>query len=356
MRPFRLFRSNIRKGIVLALLLASALLLTAAEAEPVSFKNIKDALNYLKTNQPEEVTMEPGKYKPLDLLSVKNAMPEGSVLHFSTTWGNASFTDESETVDLTQRKGGVSGEDLEAIVRLCPKVKCIDNSTHTSPSNKVMIPLVEKYPDIEFGWKVSLGKGYYVSTMATAYSSFNSAKSGMDKKLTTDKMELFKYCPKLKALDLGHHAIGSLDFLKYLPDLELLIIGQNYVKDITPIGQLKHLQYAELFLNAFTDVSPLANCTELLDLNLTATSITDLSALDNVTTLERLVVNMCKYLPQEAVDHFKELHPTCEVDYKPSHSATNTEKPWRKHPRYKHYIWCLKHGTWIPFNEEIPAK
>ena len=48
------------------------------------------------------------------------------------------------------------------------------------------------------------------------------------------------------------------------------------------------------------------------------------------------------------------IHPTCEVDFKISNSATNTEKPWRKHPRYKHYVWCLKHGKWIPFEEELP--
>ena len=330
------------------------LTLAAANAEALSFGNVKAALKYIQENQPSELTLENVKFKPSELLTIKNALPAGAEFHFTTKWGAVTFSDDVTDLDLKPRTAETSADELDAIVQICPGIKRIDNSKKSSPSNKQMIPLIEKYPDVQFEWKVNLGKGHYVSTTATAYSTFNSI--GTDKKLTSENLEMLKYCPRLKALDLGHNNIKTLDFLQYVPDLELLIIGHNHVTDITPIGNLKHLQYAELFLNNYTDITPLGNCTELLDLNLTATPITDLSPLDNVTTLERLVVNMCKKLPQESVDHFKELHPTCEVDFKPSHSATNTEKPWRKHPRYKHYIWCLKNNTWIPFDEEIPAK
>ena len=342
------------KMIAAMLLMILCVSFAAAQAETVSFAGLNEALKYLKKNQPENLTIEDGKFKPSELIKVKNALPEGAEFHFTVKWSNVSYSDETEELDLRQMKGAVKKEDLEALVALCPNLKAVDNSAKRYPTNNEMIELIEKYPQVHFDWIVSFGKGHYCATNATTFSTMNPPSSG--KELTSAKLELLKYIPNLKALDLGHNDVTTLDFLKYVPDLELLIIGQNHVKDITPIGELKHLQYAELFLNSFEDLSPLANCTELLDLNLTATSITDLSALDNVTTLERLVVNMCKYLPQEAVDHFKELHPACEVDYKPSHSATNTEKPWRKHPRYKHYIWCLKHGTWIPFSEEIPAK
>ena len=343
---------RILTAAVALMLLAAAC--CAAQAESLSFKNVKQALQYIQDNQPEELTLENVKFKPSELLTLKNAMPEGAVFHFTTKWGAVTFSDDVEDLDLKSRKATITGEDLDAIVQICPGIKRIDNSNHSSPSNKVMIPLIEKYPEVQFEWKVSLGKGHYVSTTQTAYSTFNEIGSG--KQLTAENLEVLKYCYRLQALDLGHNVIRNLDFLQYLPDLELLIIGQNYVKDLTPLGNLKHLQYAELFLNYYTDISPLANCTELLDLNMTATPITDLTPLDNITTLERLVVNMCRKLPQEQVDHFQELHPNCEVDYRISHSATNTYKPWRKHPRYKHYIWCLKHGTWIPFDQEIPSK
>jgi hypothetical protein len=343
-----------RQATAMTLAIILCALCTLACAEPMSFRNRDEALKYIEKNQPMELTIEKVKMKPSDLLEIRNALPEGAKFHFTTKWGSVTFSDNAEELDLRKKENSVTLKELESIVQICPNIKLINNTKCTAISNKAMIELIEKYPDIQFEWKIYLGKGHYINTTQTAYSTFNHSSDGSRVKLTSENLELLKYCNKLKALDLGHNEIRSLEFLKYMPDLELLIVGHNYITDITPIGQLKHLQYAELFKNRIVDLSPLANCKELLDLNLTATTIEDLSALDNVTTLERLVVNSCKKLPKEAVDHFKELHPDCEVDFKISNSATNTEKPWRKHPRYKHYIWCLKHGKWIPFDEEIP--
>lgn len=312
----------------------------------------KEIIQYTKLNHPKEISLTGVKMTPADLLEIKSSLPEGTDFHFSTKWESVEFTDTAEELDLRPKKSSAKASDLDALVQLCPNLRLIDNTANTSISNKEMIPLIEKYPDVQFEWIVHLGKGHALSTKATAFSTF--LKIGSDKKLSSTSLELLKYCPRLKALDLGHNKFKSLDFLKYVPDLELLIIGDNYVSDLTPVGGLKHLQYAELFLNKYTDISPLANCTELLDLNLTANDITDLSALDNVKTIERLWINMCRELPQEAVDHFIGLHPNCEVDYKPSHGAT--VDGWRDHPRYKHFIWCLKNRQWIPFNEDLPIK
>ena len=349
--------SQVQKRCLTAILLSLLLLFlccAAAGADTISGnKSVKVILKYISDNHPTELTLEGVKLKPTELLQIKQALPEGAEFHFTTNWaGSVTFSDDVVELDLRPRKGQVLASDLEAIVLVCPNVKVIDNSNKSSPTNKDIIPLIEKYPDVQFEWRVDLGKGHHVSTKATAYSTFNHINS--KKELTSKNLEMLKYCPRLKALDLGHNKIDSLDFLQYVPDLELLIIGQNLVSDITPIGQLKHLQYAELFLNSFSDITPLANCKELLDLNLTATNVNDLSALDEVTTLERLWVNSCKKLPQSAVDHFKQLHPNCEVDFKLSHGAMRDG--WREHPRYKHYIWCLKKYRWIPFNEPLPAK
>lgn len=343
---------TIRLLAAVILLTVCAAAFTYAGAETMSFRNVSAAQKYVRENQPMELILENVKFKPTELLSIKAELPEGAAFHFTTKWGKIQFSDETTELDLSQRKN-VTVSDLDAIAQICPNIKMIDSS-RTYIGNAKMIALIEKYPDIQFEWKIYLGKSHYITTKATAYSTFNEIGNG--KQLTSEDLELLRYCPRLKALDLGHNNIKNLEFLKYVPDLELLIVGHNYITDITPLGQLKHLQYLEIFLNKFTDLTPLSNCHELLDVNLTATSIDDLTALDDITTIERLVVNMCKYLPKESVEHFKEHHPTCEVDYKPSHSATNTEKPWRKHPRYKHYIWCLKNQTWIPFNEPLPTK
>ena len=345
---------NHQSRTILTILLVLLLCLACASAcaDTISGnKGLKTVLKYVKEHQPTELILENVRLKPSELLQIRQALPADAVFHFTTFWG-VTFSDDVVDLDLRPRKGQIVTSELEAIIQLCPNIKSIDFSNHSSPTNKDMFPMLEKYPNIQFEWIVDLGKGHHISTHATAYSTFNHINSG--KELTSENLEVLKYCPRLKALDLGHNAIKNLDFLKYVPDLELLIIGQNQVTDLTPIGQLKHLKYAELFLNPFTDISPLANCTELLDLNITATKVVDLTPLDNVTSLERLWGNMLKKLPQSQIDHFIELHPNCEVDFKPSHAAT--VDGWRDHPRYKHYIWCLKHYRWVPFDEPLPSK
>ena len=323
----------------------------AAQAETVSFRGLNDALKYLKKNQPSELTIESGKFKPAELLQVKNALPAGAEFHFTVSWSNIAFSDDVTDLDLTAMKGAVSRDDLEAIIALCPNITHIDNSAKRYPSNADMIELIEKYPDVHFDWMVSFGKGHYCATNATTFSTMNPPSSG--KELTSAKLELLKYIPHLKALDLGHNDLTTLDFLQYVPELELLIIGQNHVKDITPIGLLKNLQYAELFTNPFTDLSPLVNCQKLLDLNITNCKTPDLSPLDEIHSLERLWANMIRGLTDEETERFKKNHPDCQVDFAPSHAAT--VDGWRKHIRYKHYIWCFKNHKWYSFDEEIPG-
>ena len=341
------------RRIICAVLLAALMLPVsgAAAEETPKFVNPQSAVKYVKANQPTALTIEGVKWTPKELYSVRKAMPEGSEFHFSTEWGGITVTDEAEDLDLTGIKKAVTGEDLEALVLMCPKIKRIDNSKKRSPSNNVMIPLVEKYPDVQFEWVVHLGGSHYVATTETAFSTFNEPFD--PDSLSSKQLMKLKYCPRMKALDLGHNRITDLEFLQYVPDLEFLIVGDNMIKDLTPISQLKHLQYAELFSNYFTDITPLASCTELIDLNICYARVTDFSVLDNLENLERFWATMIRGLPEEEKERFKRVHPNVEVDFEGSHATTNG---WRKHPRYKHYIWCLKNRTWIPFDQPLPTE
>ena len=335
-------------GLLVLLLVVLLGLGVAAQAETKKFSGASEALKWIKKNQPEELTVE-GKFKPADLLKVKKAMPEGSEFHFNVTWGDVAYSDESTEIILGKK--AVTEAHIDALLELCPNLKLLDNSKNRAPSNKYFIPLVEKYPDIKFEWVVSFGHGHYCPTNATTFTTW--LEPNEPRKLTSKKLELLKYCPNLKALDLGHNELTDVEFLKYVPDLELLIIGDNNVTDITPVGQLKHLQFAELFSNPFTDISALTNCTELLDLNITNCQVLDFSPLDNVQTLERMWANMIKHLSEEETARFQKIHPNCLCDFKPSHAAT--VDGWRKHIRNKHYIWCFKNKQWIPFDQEIPG-
>ena len=108
--------------VLLALLLVVLLGMCAgAQAETKKFSGASEAIKWIKKNQPEELTVE-GKFKPADLLKVKNAMPEGSEFHFRVTWGDVVYTDESTEIILGGKKA-VSEAQLEAIISLCPNIR-----------------------------------------------------------------------------------------------------------------------------------------------------------------------------------------------------------------------------------------
>lgn len=333
------------RNIIITILFV--LLTSCAFAESVSFNSVNEAIKYIKKNQPIIINITNVKFKPTQLLKIKSYMPEGSDFHFTTTWGNVTFSDDVVDLDLRPKDAGISRKELEAVIQLCPYIKSIDNANKMWPSNNDMIPLINKYPDIRFEWMVNLGNGHHISTKCTAYSTMNKIGSG--KELTSRSCELLKYCPRLKALDLGHNKITNLDFLQYTPELELLIVADNKITDITPIGQLTHLKYLELFKNNVTDLSPLSNCKELLDLNITWLPVTDLSPLYELNSLERLWANMMRKLPESEIEAYKSKHPETITDFQISHAAT--VDGWREHPRYKHYISCFKNYKWIPFDE-----
>ena len=162
-----MFRNRIiRKAAAAVLLLILCIAFAAAQAETVSFAGLSDALKYLKKNQPEALTIEAGKFKPSELIKVKNTLPEGAEFHFTVNWSNVPYSDETEELDLRELKGAVKKEDLEALVALCPNLRLVDNSAKRYPTNSEMIELIEKYPQVHFDWIVSFGKGHYCATNA----------------------------------------------------------------------------------------------------------------------------------------------------------------------------------------------
>lgn len=338
--------------IAIALVLLFISIYSFVQAEVVSFDSVNAALKYVKKNKPNNLVLENVSFKPTQLLKIRKAMSESSEFHFTSTWGELTFSDDAESLDLTVREAGTTIKELEAIVKLCPNLKYVDNSHKYFPSNNEMFSIMKKYPDIHFDWQVKLGSAYHVSTKATTFSTMNHIDAST--KLRSKDLELLKYCPNLKALDLGHNNVTSLDFLQYTPNLELLIIADNKVTDITPVGKLKHLQYLEIFKNHITDLSPLAECTELLDLNITWVDATDLTPLDNLPNLQRLWGNMLRKMPEEEIKRYVDSHPNVSVDFQLSHAAT--VDGWREHERYEHYIWCFKRHTWIPFDEPLPTR
>ena len=338
---------------ILAVLAAMVLAVGSAAADGSNYPTFRDALRYAEENHPQEMDLGTVKYTAKYLWQIRKAMPEDAVLHFTTTGYGEPLTEESTEI-VVGKKLKTSTEEIEWLIQLCPNLKKIDTTEHYYLGNKGMIELTEKYPDIDFRWRVTIRGNRRANSDCTAFSSW-SGQSQPNKIRSKDLEAVLPYIPGLKALDLGHSEITSLDFLRYCPDLELLILGDNMgVTDLTPIGELKHLQYLEIFMISAVDLSPLANCTELLDLNLSTNyKITDLSPLDGLEKLERFWGNNMKGLPEAEKERFIAAHPNTECMFEKAGATAGT---WRKHERYDHYIWCLGVGTWIPFDEPLPEE
>ena len=345
--PFRFPKLCLLLCLLTVLLLAAA---GAASADDLP-TNYAKALKYVKANQPMEAVAANVEWNVKQLTEIRDALPEGAVFHFTCKWNGISFSDESEELDLTKAKKDVGDKSFRMLLALCPNVKYVNSSNRKLPSNETIIPLMEEHPEIKFDWLVHLRGEHYCPSNATAYSTLNHTDYGT--RLKDENMELFKYIPGLKALDVGHNAFTNLSFLQYFPDLELLIISNNeHVDDLTEVGKLKHLKYLEVHDTHVSDLSPLAACTELIDLNVSSTWVKEISMLDAVTTLDRFWGNNLKKLPESEQNHFKETHPDCTVDFTVKGSAISHR--WREHERYYRFRRCFKHNIWVPFDEPWP--
>ncbi len=316
----------------------------AADTEVVKFKNYKEALAYVQNNQPALLNVGKVNWKIDQLYGLKQAMPEGGQLAFTFTWCGAQITQADTEADLNSKTPQITGEQLEMLIDLCPGLRRLVVSKHRELTNPTMVPLLEKYPGIDFVWLVALGQGFTIRSDATAWSS---QKTLSDKrKLTSANCENLRYVPGLRALDLGHNGVTSLDFLSYFPEMRILILADNKITDIAPIANLEHLEYVELFMNHITDITPLTGLRELKDLNLCRTKMkgVDLSPLD-VLDLERFWCTQADVSKEEQA-RFIEANPETLCNFT---VGSCTDMGWRDSYKYKQYRTMFKTFTWSEF-------
>ena len=332
-------------SIALMLLIAGC-----ACTEEIDQNSLHRILEYIDQNQPAELELRKLEMKPQDLWTLKENMPNGATLHFTTKWNGITISDTDEELDMTAIRRRPSVDDMEKLIKLLPDLKKVDISGARRMYNEDMICLIEEFPQIEFVWRIELNSRRNLCTTDTAFSTFNSPRYNPIR-LTSGHLELLRYAPNLKALDLGHNYITSLSFLRFFPDLELLILADNPIRDIKMIGTLKHLKYLEIFNTPVSDLSPLANCTELLDLNISyCPNVSDLSSLSGLTMLERVWGVRMRGLSTEEKEKFILEHPQTEIKFEAEHA---TAEGWREHERYTHYVECLKNHQWIPFDQPV---
>ena len=207
-------------------------------------------------------------------------------------------------------------------------MKKIDLS-YSNLSNEELGNLRLALPNVRIDWVVHLGK-WSVRTDAVAFSVLITQYDY--KRMTSNDIQVLKYCTELKTLDLGHQAIEDISVIgAYLQDLRILILADNKIKDISPIANLKHLHYLELFMNDITDSTPLASCTELVDLNISFNyRFSDISGILNLPKLERLWL-ISDRISSDSYKLIRETYPNVVLV---TTGTGSTGSGWRTHERY----------------------
>ena len=258
-------------------------------------------------------------------INLKNNFPN---IKFNFTINIADKTINSTEEELDLKDTDVTYEEVNKIIPLFNNLKKLDLS-NTKLTNEECNQFRIDYPNIETNWIVHLGR-WSLRTDDVAFSVLIKYFDYVP--MTSDDIEVLKYCTKLKALDLGHQNITDISVIgDYLPELRILILADNKITDISPISKLKHLHYLELFINPVSDISPLKENKELVDLNLANLfNVKDITPILDLPLLERLWVNNMG-IGYSGIQTLMNTYPDVLMATTGNQS---THQGWRSHPRY----------------------
>ena len=236
------------------------------------------------------------------------------------------FSLEDEELDLSYIKIRDGWPEVLETAKRMPNLKRLVMDS-CGVQNEDMAIIRDALPDTEVIWRINFGLNYTARTDATRILASKPSAGG---NVTNRDAEKFKYFTKLKYLDIGHNEdITDLSFVRYLPDLEVLIIAMNPLGDLTPLADCEKLEYLELFYSRTDDLSPLAGLKNLKHLNVGhCPFLKDISPIYDLD-LDRFFLGpfiSCP-VPEEQVDHYRQLHPNCEVENKYWESS---EGAWRR--------------------------
>ena len=237
------------------------------------------------------------------------------------------FDSMCEEIDLTGAET-VTVDLVRSALPLFPNLKRLDMS-YCDATNEEMAKLREEHPEIEVVWTLTMGK-WSLKTDAVAFSVL--IYDYTHTRLTSNDIEVLKYCTNLMALDLGHQAITDLSVIgEYLTELRVLILADNAVSNLWPLTNLKHLHYLELFVNWIYDVTPLGELKEMVDLNISYNpGISDISALLDLPLLERFWLESTN-VSEEDVELLRKTYPDAKIV---SEGEGSVDQGWRTHHRY----------------------
>ena len=257
--------------------------------------------------------------------SLREAAPDAK-LRYRFTLYDVPLTLEDEEVDISYHYVADGWPEVLEIAECMPNLKTLLMDT-CAVGNEDMEKIRDALPDTEVVWRINFGGAYTARTNVTRILASAPSVGG---ELGNSDVAVFKYFTKMKYLDIGHNEqITDLSFARYMPDLEVLIIAMNPLGDLSPLAECPKLEYLELFYSMTDDLSPLAGLKNLKHLNVGhCPYLKDISPIYDLD-LERFYLGTfasCP-VPPEQVDHYRQLHPDCEVD---NESWESSEGAWRR--------------------------
>lgn len=303
---------------------------------PADLSELLDLLPALRT-----VDLRGCKTDPHTIAALLAAHP-GVSFEYDITIGGVSFARDAKEVSL-DGAGEFTLDDVRVAISLMSAPKIFDLGD-CGFDHETLAALRDEYTETEIVWLIHLGK-WSLKTNAVAFSVLIYDYTHV--RLTSEDIEVLKYCTKLRALDLGHQAITDLTPIgEYLPELRVLILADNKITDLTPLSKLKHLHYLELFVNKISDLSPLAECRELLDLNVSYNyNIYNIEPLTDLPLLERLWIEACS-ISDAKVERLREIYPNSKIV---KYGQGSVDQGWRTHARYYDMIDMFHKKNYISY-------
>ena len=257
--------------------------------------------------------------------ALREAAPDAKIIYRFSICG-VPLTLEDEEIDISYLQVTDRGEEVTTAAKCMPNLKTLLMDS-CGVTNEDMAVIREALPGVEVVWRISFAERYSVRTNVIKILASSPSYGGT---VTNNDLKVLKYCDKLKYLDVGHNeSITDLSFVYDLPNLEVLIIAMNPLGDLTPLASCENLEYLELFYSNTSDLSPLAGLKNLKHLNVGhCPYLKDISPIYDLD-LERFYLGsfLACPVPPEQVDHYRELHPDCEVD---NTAYESSEAGWRR--------------------------
>lgn len=263
-------------------------------------------------------------------LKLAERFPEvsfGWTVHYDGEEYDSSITE----FDLSGRK--LTVEDLDGIKEAIGQFPDLEKVIlcDCGLGNETLADFQKEVKGVKVVWRVAIGSQWSLRTDAVAFSVLIVNYKHV--RMTSQSIQVLKYCTDLLALDLGHQAISDLSIIgECLPELRLLIVADNAVSDLTPLENCTHLHYLEIFLNRVYDLSPLAKLRELVDVNISYNPISDVTPLLNSPMIQRVWMEST-YVGYNGQSLLKEAYPDAKIVLIGSGSV---DQGWRwGNPRYE---------------------